>query len=472
MSIPSAVASAAEVQTTEDGKFTYTCNYYDETATIHEYLGEETVVTFPSEVDGCKVTAISNINTSGVKCVIADPSMKEKITKIVIPDTVKVIADGAFRDLTALETVKMPSKIEEVGGFVFFNCSSLKKISFPSTLKKFSGSYMTGLFGDCTELEEVSFAKNTKITEIPANTFRGCTSLKKVTLPNKIKRINKCAFYECNELQTINFPNTLEVLEEYAFKNCFKLTNIKIGSKITELGKSAFANTGIKKVTIPKNVILKGNVFYGCANLKSAVISKGVSMGRGEFEDCVKLEKVTIKSGVTGISNEVFKGTALKTVVIPNTVKYIGSDAFKDCSKLVKVFILGDDVRMGGFTAGTKVRLYGYKNSTVQTYAKQVGVRFKALTTVKSLKAKNSAKGKVKLTWKKVSGVKTYTIYRSTSKNGTYKKIGTTKKLSFTDKKAKKGKTYYYRIVIDYEDSTGVKLTGVKSSSVKIKVKK
>jgi lysophospholipase L1-like esterase len=71
------------------------------------------------------------------------------------------------------------------------------------------------------------------------------------------------------------------------------------------------------------------------------------------------------------------------------------------------------------------------------------------LTAVKNFKAK-AAKGKVKLTWKKVAGAKTYIIYRSTKKNKGYVKIGTVKggaKASYIDKKAKKGKRYYYRIV-------------------------
>ena len=60
--------------------------------------------------------------------------------------------------------------------------------------------------------------------------------------------------------------------------------------------------------------------------------------------------------------------------------------------------------------------------------------------------AKSKAKKQVKLTWKKVSGAKKYTVYRATSKNGKYTKIATTKKLSYTNKKLKSGKTYYYKV--------------------------
>ncbi len=53
------------------------------------------------------------------------------------------------------------------------------------------------------------------------------------------------------------------------------------------------------------------------------------------------------------------------------------------------------------------------------------------------------------LRWKKVSGADGYYIYRSTKKDGTYKKIATVKggtTLTYTNTKLSTGKTYYYKI--------------------------
>ena len=52
----------------------------------------------------------------------------------------------------------------------------------------------------------------------------------------------------------------------------------------------------------------------------------------------------------------------------------------------------------------------------------------------------------VTLTWKKAKGAKKYQVYRSTSKNGKYKKIKTTKKLSFKNTGLTKGKMYFYKV--------------------------
>ena len=66
-----------------------------------------------------------------------------------------------------------------------------------------------------------------------------------------------------------------------------------------------------------------------------------------------------------------------------------------------------------------------------------------------SVKVKSLKKHKQKLTWKKSAGASGYYIYRSTKKNGKYKKIATVKKgstVKWTSGKLKKGKRYYYRV--------------------------
>ena len=63
-----------------------------------------------------------------------------------------------------------------------------------------------------------------------------------------------------------------------------------------------------------------------------------------------------------------------------------------------------------------------------------------------NIKITASKQNRIVITWKKVSSATGYCIYRSKSKNGTYKKIKTLKSVArYTDKVAS-GKTYYYKI--------------------------
>ena len=61
--------------------------------------------------------------------------------------------------------------------------------------------------------------------------------------------------------------------------------------------------------------------------------------------------------------------------------------------------------------------------------------------------------GGITISWEKVTGGKKYTVYRSTTENGVYSKIGTTSNLSYTDTKAPKNKVSYYKVDV-YGSST------------------
>ena len=64
-----------------------------------------------------------------------------------------------------------------------------------------------------------------------------------------------------------------------------------------------------------------------------------------------------------------------------------------------------------------------------------------------------ASSGKPKVSWAAVTNAKEYKIYRSTSKTGTYKLVKTTTAKYWKDTTAKKGKTYYYKVVAVHKNS-------------------
>ena len=62
--------------------------------------------------------------------------------------------------------------------------------------------------------------------------------------------------------------------------------------------------------------------------------------------------------------------------------------------------------------------------------------------------------GDPRLTWDKVDGASSYTIYRATTSNGTYTEMYTTKYASYTNTSAVAGKTYYYKVVANSDRSS------------------
>ena len=93
----------------------------------------------------------------------------------------------------------------------------------------------------------------------------------------------------------------------------------------------------------------------------------------------------------------------------------------------------------------------------------------KKISKPTNLKVKQSGKTTAKITWSKVEGATKYTVYRATSKNGKYKKIGTSKTTSYKDKNLKKGKKYYYKVVANASDST---YDSAKTSAKSVKISK
>lgn len=83
---------------------------------------------------------------------------------------------------------------------------------------------------------------------------------------------------------------------------------------------------------------------------------------------------------------------------------------------------------------------------------------------VTGLKA-TGAKGKVTLTWNEADNATQYIVYRSTSKTGTYKKVKTVAKTSFTDKNLSAKTKYFYKVKAVNKTDSG-KATG-KASAVK-----
>lgn len=67
------------------------------------------------------------------------------------------------------------------------------------------------------------------------------------------------------------------------------------------------------------------------------------------------------------------------------------------------------------------------------------------------VKAKVVKESRIQVSWGTVKKATSYTIYRSTKPNKSFKKLGTTKKKQYTDYDVQKGKSYYYKVVANYK---------------------
>ena len=106
-----------------------------------------------------------------------------------------------------------------------------------------------------------------------------------------------------------------------------------------------------------------------------------------------------------------------------------------------------DTERTAGKTYYYKVRSFKTVDGAriYSTCSSAVSVKPKPLK-VTGVKAVKLESGKAEISWKEQANISGYQIARSTSETGTYKSVGSTTKLIFTDTKLTPGKTYYYKV--------------------------
>lgn len=113
----------------------------------------------------------------------------------------------------------------------------------------------------------------------------------KLTIPSHVcdlpvTSIDAGAFANSN-LEEISLPDTIEFIGSGVFQDCTKLKKINIPKNLTEIDSTAFACCKIDSVTIPGNVRLHSQAFYGCGNLHTVMLKEGIeSLPLGIFTYC------------------------------------------------------------------------------------------------------------------------------------------------------------------------------------------
>ena len=119
--------------------------------------------------------------------------------------TLASIPDLAFSQIKGLVSIELPEGLTKIGnsnswnGSVFYGCTGLESVKFPSTLEEMAFSS----FFDCTNLETIDLSK-TKVASIEAALFRNCSSLTSVSFGPKTSVFNNKVFVGCSSLTTID----------------------------------------------------------------------------------------------------------------------------------------------------------------------------------------------------------------------------------------------------------------------------
>lgn len=396
----------------------------------------------------------------------------------VVPDSVTVITPGVFQN-SLVSKVTLPESITEISEEMFANTPNLTEVEMlgrityigksafaGSAIQKITiGKYVTKIdesaFDGCTNLQEVTFEKGGNSgLQLIKYAFRGCTSLKSIELPRRVRNVEtynsygyvssvtagvgESCFEGCTLLSSVTFEQTgawllKEALSlgKSAFKNCTSLTAISLPSYVyTRAVASSYSTTyyyGLSDYcfsgcTALSSVVFEGYdqstsyyigayVFENCTALKSIEIPSTlymVSNTKGLFSGCTALEEAVFSGNGWSYSTDqlIFKGcSALKKVTITGGISgAIGMNAFVDCPELETVQITGEINYIGknAFKGCTKLQSFEVPETCTTIYdnAFEGCTGLTELTLGASLKTINAE------AFKDCSGLQTVTISR------------------------------------------------------------
>lgn len=194
------------------------------------------------------------------------------LTAIVLPNSVTSLGKRCFMGCSSLAYIYLSTGLQEIPYGCFDSCA-IKKISIPDSITKIAKC----AFNACDSLRELILPDS--IHSLGSCCFSGCDKLESVKLPKGLTRIPNECFYYCQSLETIELPSTLKSIGNYAFANDF-LTRIVLPDGITHLGSHAFAeNPGLTTINIPTSLKEMGHsCFVYCQYINRDTITLPTSL--------------------------------------------------------------------------------------------------------------------------------------------------------------------------------------------------
>lgn len=341
----------------------------DHNAIDTKYIGK---VTIPQEVNGFRVVCIADDAFHGCD-----------MSKIIIPEGVTTIKEGAFYMCDFLQEIKLPVSLTTIEHAAFAGCDRLYSLHIPSNVEQISDRIVSGRY-----ISNITVDKDNKyydsrnncnaIIESSSNTLiLGCNS---TIIPDGIITIGEHAFTG-SKISNMKIPSSTKFIEDFAFSN-IGLREIHIPKDVEKISPTAFrcynneiqsitvdeknlkydsrknCNAiietatetlvrGCQNTTIPSGIrIIGSDAFTGCGFQSLSIPPSIVLIGDKAFDRCNKMMSVELPEGLENIGIEAFTGcSSLKTITIPSTVRIIGNSVLMDCLALEKISVSSGNTR-------------------------------------------------------------------------------------------------------------------------------
>ena len=244
------------------------------------------------------------------------PDMYCKFTSISFPATLKTIGSYAFAnsDLSTI-TWASNSSIESIGERAFSQCTQLKKLYIPASVK----TIYKHAFYKCTALSEVTFDTEAKLEKIDSYAFGKCYNIEELTIPASVTKLGEYIIggngNTAAKLKKLTILPGLKTIDEKSFAGCSNLTEVVIPETVTTIKYNAFANCGFKMISIPGTVeTIERNAFEGCKDLEYVFVNRDELYQKDAFPPVGCTQHFVSSTTVNGIKYEVDYDSEKNTV--------------------------------------------------------------------------------------------------------------------------------------------------------------
>lgn len=239
---------------------------------------------------------------------------------------------GAFCDCYTVETITINDSVTSIDESVFRGCSSLKQLTLP-----FLGAGKDGDSASEKGLLGYLFSTKKYLSGVPIKQYWNSKDYFTYYIPISLKEttitggnIQFGAFQNCTNITNINLTgNQTKTIGSYAFRNCTSLTSISLPENI-----SAIKNAAFSKCEAITNVYIK-NIDKWAQTSFTDYYSNPLYYADNLYIDNVLSESIVLSSESTFINSYAFYNfDSLRSIVIPNSVTSIGIKAFTGCDSL------------------------------------------------------------------------------------------------------------------------------------------
>lgn len=276
-------------------------------------------------------------------------------TDFEISENITLIDNSAFMNCTNLKAINKNdgvadvdlgnmTKLAEIGKQAFAGCSSIVSLRLSGTITKINDS----AFSKLTTLANVKFNDNGEAgtTELGSSVFSGCTNLVEVSTAKNVGIIGSSAFSGCIKLMRLNLAEGLQIIKSGAFSGCARLEGalpegvsekyssasgakvmlpnekavLEIPGTVTAIEDSAFVSCYSADETLQADGEKEPSDYkIGIKAVHIAGNPAGTTIGASAFAGCQNLTKLTLGEGVTGLGDSALKDTRLEEITIPST---------------------------------------------------------------------------------------------------------------------------------------------------------